>query len=67
MSRCAVCGKPFKTTNDRGNIIVDDPSMVVFYDGDRKKDLYRHLTCPQALFITKKMREDAAALKELDP
>lgn len=66
MTRCAVCEKQFKTKRlPSGEIINDDPSMVAFYDGDRKKQLYRHLSCPQVQFITKKAREDAALAKEV--
>jgi len=64
MTRCAVCEKQFKTKVVNGNVVNDDPTMVAFYDGDRKKQLYRHMACPQANFITKKVKEEQAAAKE---
>jgi len=66
MTRCAVCEKQFKTKKmPNGEVVNDDPSMVAFYDGDRKKQLYRHMNCKQIDFITKKAREDAAIEKEV--
>jgi hypothetical protein len=66
MTRCAVCENPFKIKKlPSGEIVNDDPSMVAFYDGDRKKQMYRHLSCKQSDFITKKAREDAAIAKEV--
>lgn len=64
MTRCAVCLKPFKTKTEKGNVVLDDPSAVFFYDYDRKKDLVRHIDCKQDDFITKAKAEAAAALKE---
>lgn len=68
MTRCIVCMKPFKTKTDaKGNVVVDDPSMVVFRDNDRGKDVYRHVTCKQSDMVTRAMAESAAAAKELNP
>lgn len=66
MTRCAVCMKPFKTKTDaKGNVAVNDPSMVVFFDGERAKSMYRHVDCKQSDFVTKRMAEEAAAAKEV--
>jgi len=66
MTRCIVCMKPFRTKTVNGNVVCDDPSMVVFRDSERGKDVYRHVTCKQSDMVTRAMAESAAAAKELE-